>query len=1784
MSEKDNFDKKIEQFSGIKKGLFSSPNQRLGEGFEEIKISPPPIKDWGNQRLGGRNEERGTSQLLKNKEDNSFTTKYKQNDELLSSSNLGYNKDSKYANLYTSYSKISEIKLASIDLASSKTIRRWAEKTLPNGKILGEVTSANTLHHKSFKPLKGGLFCERIFGPLRDFECACGTRQRPTEEEYKRIIEHQQTERKFCPTCDVEYTWSIIRRYQLGYIQLVSPVSHIWYLKANPSYLSILLDMKRSELESIIYCSKTSTLENSWKLVQDFDQPTSTANLFQSWQRLISASSYLKNQSLSNKNDKLRFSLISNKTSLSDIYHRKKRSFERKNRSLVSAERFLYWRSFLKKWITSNSNFISPLILPSAKYFKLQQFQSNKLTNNFNTINEINCVENCWQYATFQFKEGLKEKMSVVILEKALKFFYHTSYKLAQIKTILTLQKIGLFHSTPQSFIVDDFTLKTNIYLNSELQNQILFCLQKSLVHLEFKTSKKEFALKRTILIKLLEKIEFTNFTGFDLVASRFFSSSSKKENKMGEKNFIKDKDSSTFSSLLENENKEKTEIASSTEAGSSLKYNNQMYFLKSDKFITKIQYYLKKILISTIWNKKTLNILTFFKKEKTILMFLNKIVSNRLSHLLLQHQLKHNKLITSLNDKNFLIKEKLYHKLNESIALESTNNTCFLQFFYQEHQFRILLFFIQNYSNISSNNYFYNFFYPLFMTKLLISEFRNFYGIYQQQYFLSNYLGKLDKNIDNISYPVSYKKLEKRNNNIFEHFVFFKKQNLSKTKYFKHKNFNLYSLQQKDTCFSLYFSLVLGNTEAPSEITKKKDKIKVSKSSPYLNFKQVTSAPQSFSLKEASPLFSGSPSKDADSGKAEKGSAKPASANSPAFSALPEKKPEEGSAKPCKAKKATIKDCEVHKDWGNKKEQMKTKNIFQMNVFPFQKISTKVENQQKTAKVCILGTFRLNLEKVSLKQQINNFKLSQKEVIVEKIGSKYNQKRSLIFEFKEHNIINNIASKQGAKRLFSFTKYNQKSQNGLLHKFTSDMNSKSKEKNRTRFKNLFNRALRSLSDPQSLIGEKDGQQKDFKKSSLNQNIIYSLSHRYGWNSEKNWQYFSYYNLAPRNLYDISIPFYKNRSLNSINSFNSILVKQMQFHDDFTEQPFTGASVVQKFLSEFHSNELKKMDKQNRIFLYEFYKIINVLKILVKNDCAEKWEKKQLKELCQKRDHLIRRTKLIRKIFRRNNTTSQNSPLSMILTVLPVLPPDLRPILKMQNQIASSDLNRLYQRVIYRNDRLKKFRSKKMSLPISNQSFEIKYAQRLLQEAVDNLIQNGKGGPRSRPERDSRGRPLKSLSEILKGKQGRFRQYLLGKRVDYSGRSVIVVGPKLKIHECGLPKEMALELFLPFLIQRILHYKFARTVIGAKTLIKTNKNLTLYLLSEIMQSIPIFLNRAPTLHRLGIQAFQPKLIDGRAILLHPLVCPAFNADFDGDQMAVHIPLTVEARAEAWKLMFSRNHLISAATGDPIMLPSQDMVLGCYYLTTEVLTGYSFVPPSADPKREKAEHKFKTDSHQISLKKQLLRSFSLSYFNTFEQVIKEYQLGKLHLHSSIWVKWSSFAPPPSPLGEEKEEASSPLFCFAPPPSVLPPQSLIGGQRCPPIKDWGRGRGKKAQSKIGSWQASPMEMTISTTLPNLFLFSNGQRKITSFFLQQNNKSLHSPSSISIPQSKIGDSQEKKSLSSIYPLEIRLNTTGYWQEIRYKQIRSFDQKNTINQQYIRTTPGRILFHQVVKQCIVK
>jgi len=390
------------------------------------------------------------------------------------------------------------------------------------------------------------------------------------------------------------------------------------------------------------------------------------------------------------------------------------------------------------------------------------------------------------------------------------------------------------------------------------------------------------------------------------------------------------------------------------------------------------------------------------------------------------------------------------------------------------------------------------------------------------------------------------------------------------------------------------------------------------------------------------------------------------------------------------------------------------------------------------------------------------------------------------------------------------------------------------------------------------------------------------------------------------------------------------------------------------------------------------------IKTLLEQVDVVKEKKAIMKELEKaqgdKRKKLIKRLETINAFV-----DSDNKPEWMVLTMLPVIPPDLRPMLQLDGgRFATSDLNDLYRRVITRNNRLKKL------LEIGTPSIIVQNEKRMLQEAVDALIDNGRRG---NPVKGSANRPLKSLSHSLKGKQGRFRQNLLGKRVDFSGRSVIAVGPDLKMYQCGIPREMAIQLYKPFVINELVNQKLAQSSKFAEKMIEKNDPVIWDVLEEIMDNHPVFLNRAPTLHRLGIQAFKPKLVEGRAIRLHPLVCTAFNADFDGDQMAVHLPLSEQARAEAEILMMASNNILGPKDGKPIVTPSQDMVLGNFYLNME---------ETAEEFYEKADLIESLGDKETASMWRKFGDNEGHVYKDFNEALMAYENKEVHLHTRVAV--------------------------------------------------------------------------------------------------------------------------------------------------------------------------------------
>ena len=408
-----------------------------------------------------------------------------------------------------------------------------------------------------------------------------------------------------------------------------------------------------------------------------------------------------------------------------------------------------------------------------------------------------------------------------------------------------------------------------------------------------------------------------------------------------------------------------------------------------------------------------------------------------------------------------------------------------------------------------------------------------------------------------------------------------------------------------------------------------------------------------------------------------------------------------------------------------------------------------------------------------------------------------------------------------------------------------------------------------------------------------------------------------------------------------------------------------GAEAVRKLLAEID------LDKESEKLRAELQKA---------NSSATK-ARNNIKSISQKKQKIVRRFEVIEAL-----RLSGNRPEWMVLTVLPVIPPDLRPMVQLDGgRFATSDLNDLYRRVINRNNRLKSLMEKRAPEII------LRNERRMLQEAVDSLIDNGRRG---RAVAGPGGRSLKSLSDMLKGKQGRFRQNLLGKRVDYSGRSVIVVGPELKFYQCGLPKKMALELFKPFIMEALVEQGYANNIKSARHMVERGEGAVWDVIGDIIKEHPVMLNRAPTLHRLGIQAFEPVLVEGKAIKLHPLACTAFNADFDGDQMAVHVPLSVEAQAEARFLMLSINNILAPKDGSPITTPTQDMILGSYYLTYP-----GIMRKEVNGKVVEKLDDFKNEDGFVRIKE----DGDDSIFTDLDEMLMAYQTGKVSIHAKVKVR-------------------------------------------------------------------------------------------------------------------------------------------------------------------------------------
>nr|QEP09214.1 RNA polymerase beta' subunit [Chlorosarcinopsis eremi] len=1555
--------------------------------------------------------------------------------------------------IYTSYSKLSEVKLLTIGIASPLRILQWAEKTLPNGKIYGEVLNANTLHHKTFKPQKGGLFCERIFGPLKDFECACGkidksikydlrslragassvqeAHQATEESETNQTIQVSKTvnskpsilkrsvkNRKYCPECDVEYTWSVIRRYQLGYIKLNSPVTHVWFLKGTPSYLSILLDFKKRHLQNVTYCSETLTVENALFQNNKLMLLDSPSKIFTTWQSLVNKSTLPSSATeplLSPKPlVKTTPRLDINKESTSQIAESstersssgvQKPSVVKKNgvffeetvptpldrrsgvtmiSSYVQAKEKLKHRRVLhqqlsplpysekgttplKKWC---QNITSPISQNNSIKKEMGQFPESEADKykEVSYLSEVKKSKN--KLSSYSQLSTSYQKPSVV---KGRSNGVASSFEEMPLSNEQTRGATGLVCASRFSP-----SAHSGSSSKSAMKGNTAFLLNKSsqpflLSGSSFLSNKKTSNTKMLDVKKgsfLLSFLQLSVYYNTSLLKSENYALASRTPPLLASTKYV------GFCREAQGTGKEKThflkEKASYTPTLKEIsqKLPVDFYILSSLERLLHKQALLLSInkTWEKIYKKAYLNAMhkamkiaflapalfpvslskgkgkeevksfsSFYKRKKTVLQ--KPLVFEEA--LLLKTSAQNINLLLKMIKKDFNnhILMALQNLKQPVLALKHTTQ---IQNSNKQTKFKVSSE-IEQYLILNTE--------PI--TKLLSD-------VFLKSFLVGNFLEKMAFIFNKKSALLAPALLALQNPLGFE------PKGALRASVHAPKG-----ASQKALLFERYKIEDFVTVHASNAVNFPLD-------NPLQGSEQLD-----FEMVRGSTKIDDFCSEDSDNLKANK---------------------------------------------YNTKKDISSK--FQKNCLNLYKNLIRFQKLKKTS--------ASNFVSLPLPSTPSSFSLarSAKEKKAESSAKKVKgvlrfaqlfKKNGVFFDKRSASSLNSQKPKETQHLLNSMLAFFPSfTSQGRSNKGNAALSQKEKAKKYVSF---------DLSESMNKSEYLDNKNKVY-------NNVYVLSHRERWSSEKDWQLFSLYNSGISEYTDIPIHTYKNRlSLNwcfamgektAFQLFSELpslrfapIAKSAQFYarpafgkgtvrvgeknepkeklekmptkEEFTVNYtlssafYSGAGIVQQLLNELNFAELKKLDKQNRLLLYQLNKTIFSLKKQAQFFIYDKSLQLELRELCKKRDFLIRRTKLVRKFFRKDS-----DPSSMVLTVLPVLPPDLRPIVKMGNQIAASDLNRLYQRVIYRNDRLKKF----LKDPATSHSYEMKYAQRLLQEAVDNLIQNGKSGVNS--EKDSRGRLLKSLSDLLKGKQGRFRQFLLGKRVDYSGRSVIVVGPKLKLYECGIPLEMAKELYLPFLLKSILNKNYARTVIGAKSLIKNNPALAHELLRDIMRVSPVFLNRAPTLHRLGIQAFVPKLVEGRAILLHPLVCSAFNADFDGDQMAVHVPITVEARAEAWKLMLARNNIFSPATGEPLAIPSQDMVLGCYFLTTysnpnnaRMLPAFSKGGASREgvQGQTRSTSRFFFDTHGSGL-----------FFNNLYDVLNAYNRQKIHLHALVWVKW------------------------------------------------------------------------------------------------------------------------------------------------------------------------------------
>lgn len=1256
------------------------------------------------------------------------------------------------------YSRVNEYKKLGVELASPDKIRKWAERLLPTGRIVGLVLNANTLHHKTLKPLKGGLFCERIFGPTKDFRCACGKtitkRTRMQNTTYSAGLINLLTptgkpiKRFFCKICEVEYTWALTRRYQLGYISLAFPVTHLWYTKGFSSPISLLLDIHKYDLDSIIYCSQTTSLEKSYEITE-------------------MGISLQASQVLSSVRKQNNFSVKSNITLLQNV--------RKKNKALIQTRLHKRKKALELGFVLNASN-----VTLDATNITLPKKQNTEtgMKSNFDILTkDISDFETLKQ--TLKAIKGSIEEISI--------------------KNFDFMNDQPEFKSKSANYLV----LRANHYKDQRIVDGTQFFEQA--------------IAKENVPSRLLQSLILPLIVTY---STQFFAP------------FV--------FWLLSFEANQKT----------SPRYSKNAHYTSTT-------------LLPNLFTER-FNTASSTSKDYNII--------GEITHTLGQLKRIFTESLDTLENLPDIV-ERQYHKL----LVNSRNKIQTLP--------------VQTFGYI--NAHFYKEFYTV--------------SIRQTNELLKKLKSTSYEQVDQFSVSDSDQKIDKKTVRTLH------ATGQGKLRYFLKQLKELFTTAQT-------------NLDADGRNSNQISSLETTTQTNYtVQLNQLALHFFLYKLKKNQGTKSFSNNLRIPYLKTQNNNYLSGSKHASKSSII----------KPTLSFYYNLYGIADDHLWDNINDWNLVKSYITIYPDVMDQVIPAYYHRIPNSSMTNFAKNQTLQETTSLIQQYKKLPKKYVSRYLQPIGVYENFEVSNSAFVKKTNTVN-------SDKAFDLYEKSSKNQQALPIKSTGA--------------GIINILINSIT-----LMELQAMDKHFAfllKESRKTILTYKTKIK-----------------AAEAKYSIQSLPYSPVAKDS---------KEDKFSESFSNKQYllyANNSSVQEQTSNQSSSQ-----------------IIDIRRKTQPSARSDRYA--GIDKFMEKHHDLLRRAKVVRK-FAMTNVV----PKAMILKVLPVLPPELRPIMKMADQIATSDLNRLYQRVLYRNERLNKIvlqlsesgpfgitsgifdlanttdsRKKQLEYDTkpTNELFETPlfgyekhYAQRLLQEAVDNLIDNGRAGANT--EKDAKGRALKSLSEVLKGKQGRFRQYLLGKRVDYSGRSVIVVGPKLKIHECGLPREMAVELYLPFIIQYLIQMKYTKTVVGAKTLIAREKELINSILENVVRGHPVILNRAPTLHRLGFQAFQPILVEGRAILLHPMACTAFNADFDGDQMAVHIPITIEARSEAWRLMLARNNLLSPATGEPIILPSQDMVLGCYYLTTTRKMKYE----------------------------QLITSNQ--YFSDVETVLYLYYLGKLHLHTPVWVK-------------------------------------------------------------------------------------------------------------------------------------------------------------------------------------